>query len=145
MLRNMNTRKYLMHRVQQMQPGVVTDVPETLGRFLSWLLDARWFPERDNDEKRRVKAELTAARRIIRQMEAFSSKHPDGRLRRGLAEWKNYEESTAQLAKTNVRRAPQTKISGGGPAETEIAERLLCAALIIPKLWSGVSIYAKMR
>lgn len=138
-------RKSGMYLTSQMQVIMEGDVHEALGRFLSYVLDARWFPERDTAEKQYVKAELLAVRRIIRRMEAFSQRHPDRRLERGLSDWKDYEQTTAQLAKATVRRSPYTKISDEERAEIEIAERLLCATLIIPKLWPNVSVYDKMR
>jgi hypothetical protein len=70
---------------------------EQLERFLAWLLDARWFPETDLDEKKRLKLELRKVRRIVKRMKAFSNGIPDVRLERGLAEWKSFEMNVAAL------------------------------------------------
>ncbi len=121
------------------------NVPEVLGRFLSYLLDARWFPVRDGEEMRALKAQVREVLRIVRRMEAFSRKYPDGRLEKGLAEWENYLQTTAQIARQSVSRSPHMKTSRAGNAETEIAERLLCASLIIPMLWPDGGIYTKLQ
>ena len=78
-------------------------VQERLERFLSWLLDARWFPETDLKEKARRKSELKKLRRVLSRMREFSQGIPDVRLQRGIAEWQAYEENFVVLAKQHVR------------------------------------------
>jgi hypothetical protein len=124
-----------------MQPTVEADVRGVLERFLSYLLDVRWFPERKYDEELRVKAKLRCLRRIIRQMEAFARNDP---VEVG-PDWKSYERNLAEVAKNAIRRAPQMKASGPRRGETAIGERLLCAALIVPELWPRESVYGKIQ
>ena len=121
------------------------DKRERLERFLSWLMDARWYPQTDTEEIKRRRAELRTFRSILARMRAFSSGKPDVRLQRGLAEWENYGQSLTILAMQHVRRAPDMQTSPLGKAETEIAERLVCATLVIAKLWPGESVYGRMR
>ena len=128
-----------------MQPTVDEQVQEQLERFLSWLLDARWFPETDYEEKKRLKSELKKLRRILARMKAFSRGSPDVRLARGLADWQAYESSTAALVKQSFRSAPQTHISDSGKGSREIGERLMCATLILRKLHPRVSAYEEIQ
>jgi hypothetical protein len=121
------------------------DEQERLEGFLPWLLDARWFPETDHDELKRRKSELKSLRAILRRMETFSKGKPIVRLQESVAKWQDYERTLAQLVKQHVRRAPNMQTCPVDKAETEIAERLLCATLIIPKLWPGAGIYRKMQ
>lgn len=121
------------------------DERECLDGFLSWLLDARWFPETDHDEIRRRKTELKALQAILRRMKAFSKGKLDVRLQEGIARWQDYETTLVQLAKQRVRRSPDMQTCREDKAETEIAERLLAATLIIPKLWPCAGIYGKMQ
>jgi hypothetical protein len=121
------------------------DERECLESFLSWLLDARWFPETDHDEIKRRKSELKSLRAILRRMEGFSKEKRDVRLQEGTSKWQDYERMLAQLAKQHVRRAPNMQTCPLDKAETEIGERLLCATLIIPRLWPGAGIYGKMQ
>lgn len=95
-----------------MQASVDKNVQEQLERFLARLLDARWFPETDVNEKARLKGKLRKVRRIVKRMEAFSQGIPDLRLQQGLAGWKDYETDFAALAKQQLRTAPH--ISTGG-------------------------------
>ena len=120
-------------------------VREQLERFLSWLLDVRWFPEVDSDERRRHRTELRKLRRILARMEAFTKGVRDMRLDRGLAEWRNYEGTLASLAAQHVHRAPHMKISGGPKGSPEIARRIMCAVMIIRKLTPDVSAYAEAQ
>jgi hypothetical protein len=138
---------YVSRRQQLLQQRQLTgqEVQECLEDFLSWLLDARWFPETDSTEMRRRKAELKKLRALLARMEAFSKDKRDMRLQRGLAEWRSYLETLEVLAKQHVRRAPDMQTSEVSWAEIEVAERLLCATLIIPKLWPGTSVYGKMQ
>lgn len=61
-------------------------VQERLKRFLSWILDARWFSETDMQEKTRRRSELKKLRRILERMKEFSEGNPDVRLQKGIAE-----------------------------------------------------------
>ena len=121
------------------------DEQERLEGFLSWLLDARWFPETDHDEIKRRKSDLKSLRAILRRMEGFSKEKRDVRLQEGVAKWQDYERTLAQLAKQHVRRALDMQTCPVDKAETEIAERLLCATLVIPKLRPGAGIYGRMQ
>ena len=121
------------------------DEQERLESFLSWLLDARGFPETDHDEIKRRKSVLKSLRAILHRMEAFRMENPDVRLQEGVAKWQDYERMLAQLAKQHVRRAPNMQTCRVDKGETEIAQRLLCATLIIPRLWPGAGIYGKMQ
>jgi hypothetical protein len=129
----------------QMQTSVDKNVQEPLERFLSWLLDARWFPETDRDEKKRLKGELRTVRRIVKRMEAFSQGIPDIRLQQGLTGWKSYESTLATLAKQQLRTAPHISTGGSERGSPEIAERLMCAVLIIRKLHSQGNAYDEVQ
>ncbi len=111
---------------------------ERLEQFLSWLLDARWFPEADLKEKARLKSTLNKVGRILARMRRFSKEIPDARLARGLAEWESYEASTAEIANPHIRAAPHIHISKAHKGSFEIAERLMCATLILREGVSGV-------
>jgi hypothetical protein len=129
----------------QLRAGVDRQVQERLERFLSWLLDARWFPETDLQEKKRRKSELKKLRRILSRMRAFSQGIPDVRLARGLAEWQAYEENLVALVTQHVRSAPHISIGGSSKGSREIAERLMCAALILRKLRPRGSAYEEIH
>ena len=118
---------------------------EQLERFLSWLLDARWFPETDDEEKRRLKSELRRIRRILGRMQAFSKGIPDARLERGVAEWRSYESNLAALAKQPARSAPHVHIGSFTKGSPEIAERLMCAVLILRQVRPDVSAYQEIQ
>jgi hypothetical protein len=96
---------------------------ERLEQFLSWLLDARWFPETDSQEKQRRKSELKKLRRVLGRMRAFSKGNPDHRSQRGLLGWQAYEENLIALTKQHVRSAPHVSIQGAGRGSREISER----------------------
>lgn len=128
-----------------MQPDVDKYVREQLECFLSWLLDARWFPETDHIEKERLKGELRKVRRIVARMEAFARGLPDVRLQQGLAGWKSYEGNLATLVKQELRSAPHISTGGSGRGSPEIAQRLMCAVLIIRKLRPRESVYEEMQ
>jgi hypothetical protein len=121
------------------------ELRERLEVFLCWLLDARWFPETDSIEKKRRKGELRKIRAIISRMEAFSKSIPDLRLQRGLAEWRNYESTLAELASQHLRSAPHTHITAESKGFPEIARRILCAVLIVRKLYPDRSAYLKVQ
>jgi hypothetical protein len=118
---------------------------ERLERFLSWLLDARWFPETDPREKKGLKSELRKVRRILARMEGFSKGIRDVRLEDGLAEWRSHENGIAALVKQHARRAPHIHIGGLTKGSPEIAERLMCAVLIIRKLHPRGSAYEEVH
>lgn len=128
-----------------MQASVDKNVPERLERFLSWLLDARWFPETDVKEKKRLKGDLRRVRRIVKLMEAFAEGKPDIRLQQGLAGWRSYESSVAALAKQQLRTAPHISTGGSKRGYPEISRRLMCALLIIRKLHPRVSAYGEVQ
>lgn len=129
-----------------MQAEVDQDMRERLERFLSWLLDARWFPETDAQEKTRLKGELRGIRRILARMQAYSERIPDARLQRGLAEWRRYESNLAASAKLPRRRAPHFRIDDSSTkGSPEIAKRLMCAFLIIRKLRPKVGAYQEIQ
>jgi hypothetical protein len=130
---------------QRFQQLSAQDVQERLERFLSWMLDARWFPETDSEEKKRRKGELRKVRAILTRMKAFSKDIRDVRLQRGLAEWQSYEKSLAELAAQHIRRAPQCDSSGPGKGNPDIAKRILCAFLIVLKLWPDRSVYEEVQ
>jgi hypothetical protein len=111
----------------QLQAKVDKQMQERLERFLTWLLDARWFPETDRQKKKRLESGLRKVRRIVARMRTFSKGIPDVRLARGLADWQAYESSTAALVKAHFRSAPHTHISSSAKGSWEIAERLMCA------------------
>ena len=67
-------------------------------------------------------------------MEAFCKDIADLRLKRGLAEWRSYESSIAALVKQPLRSTPHIRTGGTTKGSPEIAERLMCAVLIIRKL-----------
>lgn len=106
-----------------MQPSLDKSGQEELQCFLSWLLDARWFPETDLHEKKRLKGELRKVRRIVKRMEAFSQEIPDIRLQQGVAGWKSYEVTLAALVKQQLRTAPHISTGGFTRGSPEIAER----------------------
>jgi hypothetical protein len=120
-------------------------VQERLERFLSWLLDARWFPETDSKEKARRKSELKKLQRVLSRMREFSQGIPDVRLQRGLAEWTAYEENLVALAKQHVRSAPNTSIVDSSKSSREISERWMCAKLILRKLHPKASAYEEIQ
>lgn len=120
-------------------------VHERLERFLSWLLDARWFPETDLKEKARRKSELKKLRRVLSRMQEFSQGIPDVRLQRGLAEWAAYEENLVALAKQHVRSAPNTSIGDSSKSSREISEQWMCAKLILRKLHPQASAYEEIQ
>lgn len=128
-----------------MQAELDQDVHEWLEHFLSWLLDARWFPKTDEDEKKRLKADLRSVRRILKRMEAFAKRIPDTRLRQGIDLWKNYESTLSALVKQPLRTAPHISIGGNKKGTPEIAERLMCAVLILPKLRPKVGVYEEIQ
>jgi|GEM_PF-6886832 len=116
-----------------------------LERFLSWLLDARWFPETNLEEKKQLKSELRMVRRITARMEAFNKEHRDVRLKQGLELWRSYQSTVASLAKTQTRTAPHLSASSMAKGSPEIAQRLMCAVLVIRKLYPQVSAYEKAQ
>lgn len=119
---------------------------ELLTRFLSWALDARWFPTTDHSVKRENRSALRTLRGILKRMEKFVRRFPDQRLRRGLAEWKSYEETLTSVARSTIRRSPVMQTTSiNSKTDTIIATRLLCASLIIARLWNGEAIYARMK
>ena len=130
---------------RQLRAIMDEQVQERLERFLSWPLDARWFPETDLREKARRKNELKKLRRILARMRAFSEGIPDVRLARGLAEWQAYEENLVALVKQHVRSAPHISIGGSSKGSQEIAERLMCATLILRKLRPQGSAYEETQ
>lgn len=118
-----------------------------LKRFLSWLLDARWFPEIDDSiekMKNENRAALRRLRSILKRMETFARQYPDGRLDRGLVEWRSQEQILAGIARSTIRRSPVMQITSQSKAERTAALHLLCASLVIAKLWPGESVYRKM-
>jgi hypothetical protein len=127
--------------VAEMQPTVELDVRDVLKRFLSYMLDARWFPERKYDEERRIKSSLRTLRRIIKRMEDFAHNHS---VEVG-PEWKSYESALTQLATNAVRRAPQMDASCLWRGDTAVTERLLCATLIVPELWPDEGVYSTIQ
>ncbi len=120
-------------------------VQEWLERFLSCLLDARWFPETDWREIERRKSELEKLRRILARMRTFGQRNPDVRLARGLVEWEAYEQGLVPLVKQHVRSAPHISIGGSSKGSREIAERWMCAALILHKLHPRRGAYEEMQ
>ena len=117
-----------------------------LMRFLSWLLDARFFPETDHSVKDENRAELRRFKGILKRMEGFVQDVPDERLKRGLAEWKSYEPVLKSMARQTVRSSPIMQITSvNTKANKTVALNLLCASLIIAKLWPGEDIYRKMK
>jgi len=129
----------------QVQAKVDNEMQVRLECFLSWLLDARWFPETNLTEKKRLKSELRRVRRLLDRMRAFSKGKPDVRLARGLAEWQAYESDIAKSAKQHVRSAPHIRIGGSAKGSPEIAEQWMCAALIIRKLRPHGSAYEEIH
>lgn len=128
-----------------MQASADKNVQELLEHFLSWLLDARWFPETDVDEKARLKGKLRKVQRIVKRMEAFAGGIPDIRLQQGLAGWQSYENDLAALAKQQLRTAPHLSGGGSKKGSPEIAQRLMSAVLIIRKLRPKVSAYEEVQ
>jgi hypothetical protein len=120
-------------------------VRERLEHFLSWLLDARWFPGTNLQEKQRLNSELKKLRRVLTRMRALSQGSPDVRLQRGVAEWQSYESSLATLAKQHYRSSPHFHTGGPSKGLPEIAERLMCATLIIRKLRPHGSAYEEIQ
>lgn len=118
---------------------------EQLEHFLSWLLDARWFPETDKTEKERLKARQRGVRRILKRMEAFAEGIPDIRLQQGIELWKNYESTTSALVKQPLRTAPHISTGGNKKGTPEIAQRLMCAVLILRKLRLQVGVYEEVQ
>jgi len=118
---------------------------EQLERFLSWLLEARWFPEVDLKEKARLRSTLKMLRWILARMRRFSKEIPDARLARGLAEWESYAASTSEIAKQHIRTAPHIHISRTNKGSFEIAERLMCGLLIIRRLHPRRSAYEEVQ
>lgn len=118
---------------------------EQLERFLSWLLDARWFPGTNLQEKQRLNSELKKLRRVLARMRALSQGNPDVRLQRGVAEWQSYESSLAALAKQHYRSSPHFHTGGPSKGSREIAERLMCATFIIRKVRPHVSAYEETQ
>lgn len=115
-----------------------------LKRFLSWLLDARWFPETDQAIKNGNRAALRQLRSILKRMESFAHQFPDGRLARGLAEWRSQEQILADICRRTIRRSPVMQISSESKAATTTASHLLCASLVVANLWPGEGVYRKM-
>jgi hypothetical protein len=120
-------------------------VQEQLERFLSWLLDARWFPETNLQQKQRLSSEWKKLRRVLARMEAISQGNPDVRLQRGVAEWRAYESNLATLAKQHFRSSPHFHTGGPSKGSPEIAERLMCAAPILRHLRPGESAYEEIQ
>ena len=117
-----------------------------LMRFLSWLLDARFFPETDHSVKNKNRAELRRFKGILKRMEGFVEDVPDERLKRGIAEWKSYEPVLKGMTRQMVRSSPIMQITSvNSKANQTVALNLLCASRIIPKLWPGEDIYRKMK
>jgi hypothetical protein len=137
---------YLAWRTSlRFQQFTAQELRERLESFLAWLLDARWFPETDSDEKKRRKRELRKVRAIIARMKAFSENIADVRLQRGLAEWQNYEGTSAVLANQVIRRSPHTQITAINKGSPEIARRYLGAVLIVRKLYPDRSAYEEIQ
>lgn len=121
---------------------------DRLERFLCWLLDARWFPTNNGGiekAKKEARARLRTLRAIIRRMETFVRRTQQDQLQHSLAEWKTYANTLQDICATTIRRSPTMQTGSRRKRETVIAERLLCAALVIPKLWSDGSTYSKMK
>lgn len=129
----------------QKQASVEDNVHVELKKFLSWLLDARWFPETDRDYKRRIKADQKKFLGLLRKMEAYGENHPHILLARGLADLKEYGKSFAELLKGYCRTSPVTNISSSEKGQPEVASRLLCAKLIIERLGHHGSVYREMQ
>ena len=129
----------------QLQANVDKQVQVKLERFLSWLLDVRWFPETDLQFKRRLKSELRKLRRILARMRDFSEGNPDVRLQRGVAKWQAYESHLATLARQHFRSSPH--FHSGGPSKRfpGIGERLMCAALVLRYLRPKESAYEEIQ
>ena len=70
---------------------------------------------------------------------------PDVRLERGAVEWRSYESNLATLAKQPARSAPHLDVGSFTKGSPEIAERLMCAVLIVRKLRPEVSTYQEIQ
>jgi hypothetical protein len=118
---------------------------EQLERFLSWLLDARWFPETNRQEKERFKNQLMQLDRILTRMKAFSEGIPDVGLQRGVEDWQAYRTKLATFAEQRYRKAPHFEGSSPSKRLWEIPEQLLCATLILRYLYPRGSAYEKIQ
>ena len=120
-------------------------VQEQLERFLSWLLDARWFPETNLREKRRLNSKLKKLTRILSRMQAFSEGTPDFRLQRGVADWQAYESDLIAMTKQHYRKAPHFEGGSSSKRLWEIPEQLMSATLILRRLRPRKSAYEEIQ
>jgi len=120
-------------------------VQQQLERFLSWLLDPRWFPETNRQEKEKFQNQLKKLDRILARMKAFSKGIPDVGLQQGVEAWQAYRGRLATFAEQHYRKAPH--FEGGSPSKRlwEIPEQLLCATLILRYLHPREGAYERIR
>lgn len=59
--------------------------------------------------------------------------------------WQAYEARVIVLARQHIRSSPHTSIGDSSKASREISERLMCATLIVRKLYPQVNAYEEIQ